>query len=192
MAVRDTRNVSIKSFIIKYLEENKTGVVDRRVLAAICREAQRALQREKPVSRTYVLDVLSETQVEIDRAIGGLPVDLRGRVHFHDQEAAAASLTDMANEYEAARLAGDKPRAEDCRRAVRKGKDRLKLVLRRTGLTPQKRQQKQELIEWFLIWLEAPSLFPTWLEARRAAGAANDRIQPGAEPPAKPETPAPD
>jgi hypothetical protein len=84
----------------------------------------------------------------------------------------------MANEYEAARLAGDKPRAEDCRRAVRKGKDRLKLVLRRRDLAPQKRQQKQELVEWFLIWLEAPSLFPAWLEARRAAGAATAESSP--------------
>jgi hypothetical protein len=192
MAIRHTRSDSIKSFIIKYLEEHKTSTVDRQVLAAICREAQRALKRERPVSRTYVLDVLSETQVEIDRAIGGLPVDLRGRVHFHDQETAAESLTDMANEYQAARLAGDKLRAEDCRRAVRKGKDRLKLVLRRTDLAPQKRQQKQELVEWFLIWLEAPSLFPVWLEARRAAAAANNRIQPETEQPPEPETPAAD
>ena len=192
MAARRTRSDSIKAFIIKYLKDHETPIVDRRVLAAICREAQRALQRQKPVSPAYVLDVLSETQVEIDRAIGGLPVDLRGRVHFHDHEAAASSLIDMAKEYETARLAGDKPRAEDCRRAVRKGKDRLKLVMRRTGLAPQKRQQKQELVEWFLIWLEAPSLFPAWLEARRAAAAANDRIPPGAEPPEKPETPAAD
>jgi hypothetical protein len=191
VAVRPPRRPSIKSFIINYLEKTDTRLVDRRVLAEICRQANRELQREKPVSRSYVLDVLSETQVEIDRALGGLPVDLRGRVHFHDFEAAASSLAEMTREYEAARQAQDKVRAEDCRRAVRKGKDRLKLLLRRSGLPAEKRQQKQELIDWFLVWLEAPPLFPAWLEARRAT-AGRDAAGEETEAPTDPETPAAD
>ena len=173
MAAREPRKPSIKSLILSYLEENATCAVNRAELAAICAHVDRALKRDKPVSRAYVLDVLSETQVEIDRALGGLPVDLRGRVHFHSADAAAASLTDMSREVEAARQAGDKPRAEDCRRAVRKGKDRLKLVLRRGNLSPQKRQEKQELLEWFLMWLEAPTLFPAWLQVRRSAARSH-------------------
>lgn len=192
MAARPPRRPSIKSFIIKYLEKNAISTVDRKVLAAICRQTDLALKRDKPVSRAYVLDVLSETQVEIDRSLGGLPVDLRGRVHFHDPEAAVASLTDMTREYEAARLAGDKVRAEDCRRAVRMGKDRLKLLLRRSGLSPQKRQEKQELLEWFFVWLEAPTLFPAWLEARRATAGAGREKQDETGPPPEPKTPAAD
>jgi hypothetical protein len=163
---------SIKSFILNYLNANRPPLVDRRVLSAICREAEQALQRDKPVSRAYVLDVVSETQIPIDRALGGLPVDLRGRIHFHDKDAAAASLADMTGEYQVARAGGDKTRAEDCRRAVRKGKDRLKLLLRRDNLSPQKREEKQELLQWFLVWLEAPPLFPGWLELRRRAADA--------------------
>lgn len=189
MAARPSRRPSIKSFIISYLEQNHTRFVDRRVLAEICRQANRALQREKPVSRSYVLDVISETQVEIDRALGGVPVDLRDRVHFHDPAAAASSLINMTREYEAARQAQDKARAEDCRRAVRKGKDRLKLLLRRSGLSVEKRREKQELIDWFLVWLEAPPLFPAWLEARRAtAGRGAEREESDA--PTDPGTPA--
>jgi hypothetical protein len=160
------------------LNENPPPLVDRRVLAAICREAERALHRDKPVSRAYVLDVLSETQIPIERALGGLPVDLRGRIHFHDLDTAAASLADMTSEYQAARVSGDKTRAEDCRRAVRKGKDRLKLLLRRANLSPQKREEKQELLQWFLVWLEAPPLFPVWLELRRAAAAKRSKPLP--------------
>jgi hypothetical protein len=169
VGTRNRQGISIKSFIFNYLKEHPAQLVDRHVLAAICREVQRGLQRDKPVSRAYVLDVLSETQIPIERSLGGLPVDLRGRVHFHDRDAAAASLTDMTREYESARTAGDKARAEDCRRAVRKGKDRLKLLLRRRSLSPQKREEKQELLQWFLVWLEAPPLFPGWLELRRRA-----------------------
>jgi hypothetical protein len=167
------RGLSIKSFILQYLKENPPALVDRRVLSAICREATKALQRERPVSRAYVLDVIGETQIPVDRALGGLPIDLRGRVHFHDRSAAAASMTDMTREYEAALSAGDKTRAADCRRAVLQGKDRLKLLLRRASLTPQKREEKQELLQWFLVWLEAPPLFPAWLELRVRAAAAD-------------------
>lgn len=172
MAALNPKGLSIKAFIINYLKENPPSFVDRQVLAAICREAQRALGRDRPVSPAYVLDVLSQTQIPIDRALGGLPVDLRGRVHFHDRQAAVVSLTDMTREYEAARAGNDKQRAEDCRRAVRKGKDRLKLILRRANLSPQKREEKQELLQWFLVWLEAPPLFPGWVELRgRPSGA---------------------
>jgi hypothetical protein len=181
MGTRGLKGVSIKSFIAGYLKNNAPPLVDRQVLAAICREAERALQRGKPVSRAYVLEVLSETQIPIDRSLGGLPPDLRGRVHFHDPDTAAASLTDMTKEYETARAAGDKTRASDCRRAVRKGKDRLKLILRRTSLSPQKRAEKEELLQWFLVWLEAPPLFPGWLELRRKSvgGNLSDRYQKG-------------
>jgi hypothetical protein len=168
------------------LKENPPQLVDRLALAAICQEAERALGRGKPVSRTYVLDVLAETQIPIERSLGGLPVDLRDRVHFHDRDVAAASLTDMTREYEAARAASDKVRAEDCRRAVRKGKDRLKLLLRRRNLSPQKREEKQELLQWFLVWLEAPPLFPAWLQLRRrAASGAKSPTGNAAEPQAR-------
>lgn len=184
MSARNRQGISIKSFIFNYLKDNPPTLVDRQVLSAICREVDRALQRDKPVSRAYVLDVLSETQIPIERSLGGLPVDLRGHVHFHDRDAAAASLTDMTREYDAARAAGDKTRAEDCRRAVRKGKDRLKLLLRRTSLSPQKREEKQELLQWFLVWLEAPPLFPGWLGLRRKAVSAgfSDSVQEKPEP----------
>jgi hypothetical protein len=154
------------------LKVNPPSLVDRRVLSTICREAEQALHRGKPVSRAYVLDVVAETQIPIDRSLGGLPVDLRGRIHFHNLDAATVSLADMTREYEAARAGGDKTRAEDCRRAVRNAKDRLKLLLRRANLSPQKREEKQELLQWFLVWLEAPPLFPGWLELRRRAAAA--------------------
>jgi hypothetical protein len=180
------------------LQDNPPELIDRQVLAAICRQADRELRRGKPVSRSYVLDLLSETNIPIDRSLGRLPPDLRGRVHFHDEDAAAASLTDMTREYEAARSAGDKIRAADCRLAVRKGKDRIKMILRRPRLSPQKRVEKEELLKWFLVWLEAPPLFPGWLELRRksrradACGRGGERTPPEAKQDAEPNSPAVD
>ncbi|MEZ5397126.1 MAG: hypothetical protein R2724_30710 [Bryobacterales bacterium] len=32
-------------------------------------------------TEAYLLDVLHQTEVEVDRSLGGLPLDLRGQVH---------------------------------------------------------------------------------------------------------------
>ena len=170
MAAAGSRQ-SIKSIVFSYLEDSRPKIVDRETLGRICRHVDKTLGRDKPVSAAYVLDIVCQTEVPVERLLGGLPVDLRGRVHFHDREAAAASLQEMTAEYEAARAAGDKTRAADCRRAVQKGKDRLKMILRRRGLATAKREEKLELLEWFLVWLEAPQLFPQWLVLRLKATA---------------------
>ena len=124
----------------------------------------------RPLSRSRLLELLHATDIEIDRALGGLPPDLRDRVRTRDLESAARSLSAMAEEYSRAHAAGDKPRAGDCRRAVLAGKERLNRSLRNPRLSEAKRREKQELLEWFGQWLEAPSLFADWLELRRRRG----------------------
>ena len=85
------------------------------------------------------------------------------------RRAAASSLLDLQQEFEQARRRGDRQRAEDCRSAVRQAKDRLRLVLRGAHFSPEKKEVKQELLRWFLVWLETPELFSQWLELRRGA-----------------------
>ena len=158
---------TVKSLVLRYLERHRPAVIDEEALSSIQTEVCKTLDREKPISRAYLLQVLSAIPVGIVRSLGGLPVDLRHRVHFSDAERAAASLLDMQQEYEAARAGGDVERARDIRRAVRKSKDRLRLVLRRRRTSADKRREKQELLEWFLVWLENPEVFAPWLELRR-------------------------
>jgi hypothetical protein len=79
---------------------------------------------------------------------------------------AAESLLAMSGEYAKARASGDLARVEDVRRAVRQAKDRLRLTLRRRNLRDDTRAVKQEVLEWFLVWLENPAVFPAWLEVR--------------------------
>ena len=59
--------------------------------------------------------------------------------------------------------------AKGRRIAVRQAKDRLRLVLRGGHFSPEKKEVKQELLRWFLVWLETPELFSQWLELRRGA-----------------------
>jgi hypothetical protein len=36
-------------------------------------------------------------------------------------------------------------------------------------LGPEKRLEKQEIAQWFKVWLEVPDLFFDWLEMRQAS-----------------------
>jgi len=65
--------------------------------------------------------------------------------------------------------AGDRRRAESCRRAVLTGKDHARLAARRPGLSQDAKTLKEEMAGWMLLWLENPALFPGWLALRRKA-----------------------
>lgn len=168
---------AIKGLVHEYLELHRPACIDEEELEHLTRFLRSRLDRGRKLSQAYLLRVLSDAGVEVARSLGGVPVDLRGRVHFRDAEAAAASLIDLAREYTGARENGDGLRRQDCRRAVRHAKDRLKLHLRRPGLSDEQRAEKEELLQWFLVWLETPELFPQWIELRRTASTRGARPQ---------------
>ena len=169
MSVTQQKRISIKSVVLAYVEQRKPAIIDGQELAALRLSVAKSAGADRHISQRSLLDVLAQTDVPIARSLGGLPGDLRGRVHFRDPEAAASSLLDLQQEFEEARRRGDHHRAEDCRSAVRQAKDRLRLVLRRSNLSPEKKKVKQELLRWFLVWLQTPELFSQWLELRRSA-----------------------
>jgi hypothetical protein len=40
-------------------------------------------------------------------------------------------------------------------------------VARRPTTSPEKRAQKDEMVQWMLVWLENPEVFPAWVEIRK-------------------------
>jgi hypothetical protein len=65
-------------------------------------------------------------------------------------------------------------RAEDQRAAVervlevaRLGRRRAEMIARNPRVDAQKREEKQEMLEWFRIWLETPETFFDWLDVRK-------------------------
>lgn len=154
---------TIKSLVLDYIETQQTTFVDSAEFAAIRREVVRRLERGKAPADSYLMDILSATDVAIDRRLGGIPVDLRNKIQTGTLEDARASLLAMAREYAAA----DAVRGEDIRRAVRDAKDKIKFLLSR-NLPPEKRRVKQEILRWMLAWLENPNIFESWVAIRIA------------------------
>ena len=114
MSATQQKRVSIKSVVLAYVEQHKPAVIDGQQLAALRLRVAKSVGPGRSISQQYLLDVLSQTDVPIARSLGGLPADLRGRVHFRDAEAAACSLLNLQREFEEARRRGDSQRAQDC------------------------------------------------------------------------------
>jgi len=56
----------------------------------------------------------------------------------------------------------------ETRALVIKAKDLARLTLKRTR-DAARRREKEELIEWMIVWVNDPALFPTWVRLRRQA-----------------------
>jgi hypothetical protein len=46
-------------------------------------------------------------------------------------------------------------------------KDRARFLAHHPRTAPEKRQQKEEMTQWLLVWLDSPEVFPAWAEARK-------------------------
>jgi len=56
-----------------------------------------------------------------------------------------------------------------CRASVIRAKDHARWASRSAHVDEAKRLLKAEMVEWMLVWLGDPALFPPWVSVRRAA-----------------------
>ncbi len=50
---------------------------------------------------------------------------------------------------------------------ARLGRRRAEMIARNHKVEPDKRAEKEEIMQWFKVWLEMPDTFFDWLEARK-------------------------
>ena len=112
-----------------------------------------------PISENYLRELLNATVLEIAQPFRGARLS-----SFEELE---ASLLDMEKEYARAVAAGGQTRARACRRVVIQAKDRARLISRNPKVDQEKRKQKEEMVEWMLVWLENPGIFRSWVALRK-------------------------
>jgi hypothetical protein len=83
---------------------------------------------------------------------------------FEETERTLQTLENFRQKYLAS---GDKKGIEYCRKLALLGRRRAELIGRNKRVSQMKRLQKQEMADWFRIWLETPSLFDDWLSIRK-------------------------
>ncbi len=53
------------------------------------------------------------------------------------------------------------------RETALKGKNRSQMIAKNEKVEKKKREQKQEIVEWFTIWLQSPEVFENWITLRQ-------------------------
>jgi hypothetical protein len=53
-----------------------------------------------------------------------------------------------------------------CRSLVIQAKDRMRFAARNPKVDPAKRAEKGEMVQWMLVWLDDPAMFPAWVKIR--------------------------
>ena len=52
---------------------------------------------------------------------------------------------------------------------ARLGRRRAEMIARNHKVEPEKRAEKEEIMQWFKVWLETPDAFFDWLEVRKSS-----------------------
>ncbi len=149
-------NKPIKRRLRDYLDEVQPGAITEAVW-------QDLLQRLAPVSESYLRELLRDTGLPIEQPYAG--------VRQHTLDELEQSLRELLAVYTAAAAAGERGRARYSRRQVIAAKDRARLLARHPRLSPEQRAEKEEMVQWMLVWLENPEVFPAWVAARKRVGS---------------------
>jgi hypothetical protein len=143
---------SVKQRLREYLAAAQPAAITE----AVWRELQTRLA---PVSESYLRELLRQTALPFEQPYAGI------RQHAFDE--LEQSLGEMLSVYREATAAGDRDRARYCRRQVIGAKDRARFLARDGRMAPEKKAQKEEMVQWMLVWLENPEVFPAWVTARK-------------------------
>lgn len=149
-----SRGKSIKQQLREYLAAKQPLAITEAVW-------QDLLKYLAPVSESYLRDLLRASQLPFDQPYAG--------IRQHTWEELEQSLLEMQQVYAGAVAGGSRDRASACRRQVIAAKDRARFLARNPGIAPEKRAEKDEMVQWMLVWLENPEVFPAWVAARKRA-----------------------
>jgi hypothetical protein len=111
----------------------------------------------------------------------GIPLDpLVEGVRQDSLENLERTLSALADLYESGRGASNRELQMACRRLVIEAKEHARWSLKRTAAAAPdaaaRSSLKREAIEWLMVWLENPAIFPAWVRLRQQAMRAMDSL----------------
>jgi hypothetical protein len=149
-----SRDRPIKQEVREFLSTERPAAITEAVWQSL-------LMRLAPVSESYLRDLLRQTGIPFEQPYAG--------VRQHTFEELEQSLRELQQAYADAMSAGNRDRARYARRQVIAAKDRARFLAHNPRTAPDKQAEKEEMVQWMLVWLENPEVFPAWVEARKQA-----------------------
>jgi hypothetical protein len=136
---------------------------------------------EGKTSPDYIADVLEAAG---KRVLWFTRADTEGRYEeefedllrfatLEEEEMCLVRLDELWRKFRAER---ERSAAERVLEVARLGRRRAEMIARNPKVAPRKRAEKQEIVQWFRIWLETPEAFFDWLELRKKSPEFQERF----------------
>ena len=116
------------------------------------------------VLETAGLRVVWSTRADTE---GRYEEEFRDLLHFATLEEAEMCLVRLDELLRKFRAEGERAAAERVLEVARLGRRRAEMIARNLKVDPQKRAEKEEILQWFKVWLDTPDAFFDWLEVRK-------------------------
>jgi hypothetical protein len=122
----------------------------------------------------YIADVLQSAGWKVvlsqqEEAEDQFEEEFEDLLHFKTLGDAEVSLMRLDELLRRFKLHGEKAAAERVLEVARLGKRRAEMISRNHKVEAHKRAEKEEIANWFRVWLENPDAFFDWLEVRKQA-----------------------
>jgi hypothetical protein len=130
-----------------------------------------------PVGKTssdYIAGVLETAGMRI---VWSTKADTEGQyeeefhdlLHFATLEDAEMCIVRLDELYRKFKEDEENAAVERVFEVARMGRRRAEMIARNHKVEPQKRAEKEEIMQWFKVWLDTPDAFFDWLEVRKSS-----------------------
>ncbi len=170
-----------KKLILEIAREFSAGRFTPAEVEQIRRQLVARLGAEGKTSLDYIANVLQAAGM---RVVWSTRADTEGRyeeefqdlLRFATLEEAEICLVRLDELWRKFRAEDERAAAERVLEVARLGRRRAEMIARNPKVDPQKRAEKQEIVQWFRIWLETPAAFFDWLELRKKSPEFQERF----------------
>jgi hypothetical protein len=102
---------------------------------------------------------------------------LRNVLRFSDFDQAANSIRRLENLRKQLTRKKDEEGLRRVRETALRGKQRAQMIAANKSVAGSKRAEKEEIAQWFTIWLQTPEMFDDWVALRRNSKEFKKRFQ---------------
>lgn len=129
---------------------------------------------EGKAASDYIADVLKDAGLKValtlqEEAEEQYEEEFEDLLHFKTLEDAEVSIMRLDELMRKFQAHDERAAVERVLNVARLGKRRAEMIARNQKVEAQKRAEKEEIANWFRIWLETPDVFFDWLDVRKQA-----------------------
>jgi hypothetical protein len=109
-----------------------------------------------------IMELDVERRTSDDRA-----AEFRNLIKFSDFKQAEVTFKNLENLRQKYLRDNDREGLRRLRAKAQQGRERALMIGKNQNVKARKREEKNEIAEWFRVWLETPEILRTWLNIRK-------------------------